>query len=255
MILLIDIGNTNTVIGVINQDDVETSWRIETVKHKTEDEYLVLIQGLFALEGLDPEDIEDSIVSSVVPELNEPYRTLLRKLCGKEPLFLGPGVKSGMPILLDNPREVGADRIANGVAAYDYCKGACLVIDFGTATTFDVVSAKGQYLGGAICPGPRMSVEALGRMTSKLHVVEIEKPANVIGKNTTDSIKSGIFYGYLGEIEGLIKRISEELGEKPQVIATGGLAEMFASSTELIHGVDKNLTLKGLKIIYERNRR
>lgn len=255
MILLVDIGNTNTVIGVMKQNEVDVSWRIETVKHKTEDEYLVLIKGLFETEGLDPAGVHDSIVSSVVPELNKPYRILLRKLCGKEPLFLGPGVKSGMPILLDNPREVGADRIANGVAAYEDCKSACLVIDFGTATTFDVVSAKGQYLGGAICPGPRMSVEALGRMTSKLHVVEIEKPNKVIGKNTSDSIKSGIFYGYLGEIEGLIKRISEELGEAPKVIATGGLADMFASSTDLIQAVDKDLTLKGLKIIYDRNRR
>lgn len=255
MILLVDIGNTNTVIGVMKQNDVDVSWRIETVKHKTEDEYLVLIKGLFESEGLNPTDVYDSIVSSVVPELNKPYRILLRKLCGKEPLFLGPGVKSGMPILLDNPREVGADRIANGVAAYEHCKSACLVIDFGTATTFDVVSGKGQYLGGAICPGPRMSVEALGRMTSKLHVVEIEKPAKVIGKNTSDSIKSGIFYGYLGEIEGLIKRIGEELGEPPRVIATGGLADLFASSTELIQEVDKDLTLKGLKIIYDRNRR
>lgn len=255
MILLIDIGNTNTVIGVMEHHELNKSWRIETVKHKTEDEYLVLIRGLFDLEGLDPRKIQDSIVSSVVPELNKPYRTMLRKLCGSEPLFLGPGVKSGMPILLDNPREVGADRIANGVAAYDKYQSACLVIDFGTATTFDVVSGKGQYLGGAICPGPRMSVEALGRMTSKLHVVEIEKPVNVIGKNTTDSIKSGIFYGYLGKIEGLIRRISEELGEEPKVIATGGLAEMFASSTGLIQAVDKDLTLKGLKIIYDRNRK
>ena len=160
-----------------------------------------------------------------------------------------------MPILLDNPREVGADRIANGVAAYELYREACLVIDFGTATTFDVVSAKGEYLGGAICPGPRMSVEALGKMTSKLHVVEIEKPQRVIGKNTSESIKSGIFYGYLGEIEGLVARVGLELGEKPRVIATGGLADLFASSTECIETVDKDLTLKGLKIIYDRNRR
>jgi len=225
------------------------------VKHKTEDEYLILLKGLLALSSLTLDLVDDAIVSSVVPELNQPYRDMLRNIFVKEPLFVGPGIKTGMPILLDNPREVGADRIANGVAAFERFKTAAVVIDFGTATTFDVVSAQGEYLGGAICPGPRMSVESLGRLTSKLYEVEIHRPGRAIGKNTTDSIKSGIFYGYLGQIEGLLARITEELGQKPHVLATGGLADLFAQSTEAIEEVDKELTLKGLKIIYDRNQR
>lgn len=255
MVLLIDIGNTNTVIGVHEAGRITHSWRIETRKHRTQDEYRVLLSGLLKDDGIAPTDVCDAIVSSVVPELNDAFRGLLERMCGREPLFVGPGVKTGMPILLDNPREVGADRIANGVAAHARCRGACVVLDFGTATTFDVVSARGEYLGGAISPGPLMSVEALGRLTSKLHVVEIKKPARAIGRSTTESMKSGIFFGYLAQIEGLLGRIANELGEAPHVFATGGLAGLFARETDAIHEVDETLTLEGLALILARNRK
>jgi len=253
MILLIDIGNTNTVIGLHDGNELAGQWRIETALGRTADEYAVILSTLFGLKGLNQHAPEDAIVSSVVPELNEVYRILCRNLTGRDPLFVGPGVKTGMPILLDNPREVGADRIVNAVAAYAEYGGPLVVVDFGTATTFDVVSARGEYLGGAICPGPAMSAQALASRASKLFKVEIEKVEQVIGKSTSACIQAGIYFGYLGQIDGILSRIARELETEPQVIATGGLAGLFAQESPRIGRIDQQLTLKGLKRIYDRN--
>lgn len=255
MILLIDIGNTNTVLGLARNQTIVWSWRIETAKNRTEDEYGVILQGLFDQAGVDPSSIEGAVVSSVVPGLNKPYRKVCRRITGEEPLFVGPGIRTGMPILLDNPREVGADRIVNAVAAYTQYGGPVLVLDFGTAATFDVVSEEGAYLGGAICPGPAMSINALARKASQLYRVEVDRAERVIGKNTAECIRAGIYFGYLGQIEGIVRKMAEELGAMPRVVATGGMAELFAVDNPLIDVVDRELTLKGLQIIYDRNRK
>lgn len=255
MLLLVDIGNTQTVIGIGGDGGIRQAWRVQTVRGKTADELRILLHSLLALDNGGTAGIRDMAVSSVVPELNRSWEHAAQALCGQAPLFVGPGTRTGMPILLDNPREVGADRVVNAVAAYESAGGAAVVVDFGTATTFDVVSGRGEYLGGAICPGPLMGAESLARNTSRLHRVEVADPGRVIGRSTAACIQSGLFYGYLGTIEGMLSRIREELPERPLVIATGGLAEVFSGRTGMIDRTDPDLSLRGLQIIWERSGR
>lgn len=253
MLLLFDVGNTNIVLGVYRGEDIVAYWRIATDRSKTADEYGILLLQLFTAAKIDLSCISAMAIASVVPPLNNILQDMAAKYLNLTPLVIGPGVKTGMPILFDNPKEVGADRIVNAVAAYEIYGGPCIVVDFGTATTYDAISAKGEYLGGAIAPGIGISTEALFQHAAKLPRIELVKPKNVIGKNTVVCMQAGIVFGYLGQIEGIVKRMKAELGEKVYVIATGGLAKLFEHETAEIDKTDLLLTLKGLKIIYERN--
>lgn len=253
MLLLCDVGNTNIVLGIYKGDEIKAYWRIGTDSKKTADEYGILLKQLFTAKNMDITQVKDIAISSVVPPLNQILEEVSRKYFGIKPLIIGPGVKTGMPIHFDDPKEVGADRIVNGVAAFQKYGGPCIVLDFGTATTFDAISAKGEYLGGAIAPGVGISTEALFRHAAKLPRIELIKPLKVIGKNTVACMQSGIVYGYVGQIEGIVGRMKKELGGKAHVIATGGLADLFGSATDSIDQVDHFLTLEGLKYIYNRN--
>ncbi|MDI6852919.1 MAG: type III pantothenate kinase [Deltaproteobacteria bacterium] len=256
MLIVLDIGNTNTVIGVYQGDRLLSDWRIRTEKEVTIDELGMLLRNLFQSQGLTLENGTDLIISCVVPPMVNTLEGFALRYLKVRPLWVGPGIKTGMPIHYDNPREVGADRIVNAVAAYDQVKGAVIVVDFGTATTFDVISQQGEYLGGAIAPGVMISCEALFIKASKLPRVEIfAKPKSIIAKDTISSMNAGIIYGYVGLVDGIVGRMKQALGDPhPKVIATGGLACLIASETQSIDLVDDYLTLKGLKIIYERNR-
>ncbi|MBN1593027.1 MAG: type III pantothenate kinase [Candidatus Coatesbacteria bacterium] len=256
MLLVIDIGNTQTVIGLFEGYVLDFHWRLATDIRKTSDEYSLLVGSLIAQAGLGPKDIRGVGICSVVPPLSHIFVKTAENLFGLSALLVGPGVKTGMPILYENPAEVGSDRIANSIAAYEAVHGSVIIVDFGTATTFCAISETGQYLGGSIVPGIGISADALFEKTAKLPRVEIRKPAKVIGKTTVSSIQSGLFYGHLCIVEGMIRRITEELSFKkpPQVFATGGLAVLFAKETEIIDTVDPHLTLKGIRIIYEKNR-
>ncbi|MEJ5347212.1 MAG: type III pantothenate kinase [Desulfosoma sp.] len=256
MLLVMDVGNTNTVLGLFDEDTLAHDWRIRTEVHMTVDEYGILLKNLLETQGLSLNVVTDVIVSSVVPPVLNHIEGFCQKYFQTEPLVVGPGIRTGMPILYDNPKEVGADRIVNAVAAYEAFHSAVIVVDFGTATTFDYVSERGEYMGGVICPGILISCEALFQKASKLPRVEIfAKPKSILAKNTIASMNAGIVYGYAGLVEGIIARMKREIQKPLTVVATGGLAPLIASECPAIEKVDDFLTLKGLKILFERNRR
>jgi type III pantothenate kinase len=257
MLLAIDVGNTNIVLGVFDGEKLAHSWRLTTLRERTADEVGILLTQLFEHRRLEPSRIDAIVMGSVVPSLTPIMMTMGQRYFGSTPLNVEPGIRTGMPILYENPTEVGADRIVNGVAAYEeYGRSqtrAVIVVDFGTATTFDAISAKGEYLGGVICPGIHISAEALAARAARLPKIEVQKPPRVIGRTTADSMRSGLFYGYIGMIEGLVTRMRRELGEPVVCVATGGLAEAMAPETHLIEDVSPDLTLQGLRIVWERN--
>lgn len=259
MLLVLDVGNTNTVIGVFEGDRLVTHYRVGTRRDKTTDEWGILFLELLLIKGMSFKDFDGVAISSVVPPVLPVLIELVRKFFKLEPLVVGPGVKTGMPIHVDNPKEVGADRIVNAVAAYEAEKTAVIVVDFGTATTFDVVSAAGAFEGGIIAPGLAISMEALFREASKLPRVELSRPRSVIGKSTVTAMQSGIVFGYAGLVDSLVSRTREEMkthhpdDPEPNVIATGGLARLIAAETRTVTKVDEDLTLRGLQIIYQRN--
>ena len=254
MILVLDIGNTNIALGVYRDKEIITSWRISTDREKTSDEYGMLVLQLFHHSDIKPQDINGVIISSVVPSVIYTVEHMCRKYFKHDPLQVGPGIKTGMNIKYDNPKEVGADRIVNAVAAFDRYGGPCIIIDFGTATTFCAVSAKGEYLGGAICPGLKIATEALFQCAAKLPRIELIKPDTVIAKNTVNSMQAGIIYGYVGQVDYIVRRMKKELkAETVKVVATGGLARLITSESEEIQEINSLLTLDGLRIIYDRN--
>ena len=254
MLLVLDVGNTNTVIGVYKGDELVSNWRVLTRPEQTSDEYGVLLQNLYYSSRISSGEIKRVIVSCVVPPMVGVVDELCKKYFNLTPMHVEPGIKTGMPINYDNPREVGADRIVNAVAAYHKVRRALIIVDFGTATTFDCVSKKGEYIGGVIAPGLTTSSEALFQKASKLPKVELIRPNSVIGKNTIHSMQSGIVFGYVDLVDGIVRRISKEMNEEPYVVATGGLAGIIAEESTTINEVDGFLTLKGLKIINDINR-
>ncbi len=254
MLLVIDVGNTNMVLGVYKDTELLDHWRIATDRQRTTDEYGVLIRELFYLNDLRADDINAIIISSVVPPVVPTLERMCQRYFGLSPLLIGPGVKTGMDIRYDNPREVGADRIVNAVAAYEKYGGPVIIVDFGTATTFCAVDAKGVYLGGSICPGIGISTEALVQRTAKLPRIELKRTDSVICRNTIESMQAGVFYGFVGQVEGIVSRMRRELDMSARVVATGGLAVVIAPATKAIDVVEPMLTLEGLRIIYERNR-
>lgn len=253
MLFTVDIGNTNIMFGVFKERDLINHWRIGTDKNKTSDEYGVLFRNLLDISGVEVNSIRGAAISCVVPTLLDVIVKALKSYFDVNPLVVGPGIKTGMPILYHNPKDVGADRIVNAVAAFDEYKSSVIVVDFGTATTFDCVSEKGEYIGGTIATGILVSAEALFGSASKLPRVEIVTPKTVIGKNTVHCIQSGLVFGYAGLVDGIVGRIKDEMGTSPKVVATGGLASVIASESKSLQYIDEFLSLKGLRLVYEWN--
>jgi type III pantothenate kinase len=258
MLLAIDVGNTNTVLGLYKLEsekpELAAHWRVTTHRAQTSDEYGVLFVNLFEMNGMKPNQVTHIIISSVVPPVDSTLRQVCETYFHLEPLYVEPGIKTGMPVLVDNPAELGADRLVNAIAAFERYGGPCIVVDFGTATTFDVISAKGEYLGGAISPGLGISADALFSRAARLGRVDIKRPAKVIGTNTVTHLQTGLYYGYIGLVDGILARIIAELGTEPKVIATGGLARQISADSRYIAEIDDMLTLDGLRILFERNR-
>jgi type III pantothenate kinase len=253
MLLTVDVGNTNIGFGLFEKERLVYQFRCESARQRTADEYAVLVRQMLALRDVDHKGVDSAIIASVVPTLTDVMSGMIRKAFVREAMVVGPGIRSGMPILYENPREVGADRIVNAVAAYERVRGAVIVVDFGTATTFDCVSTKGEYLGGVIAPGIQISADALFSRAARLHRVEIALPPKVIGRNPVHSMQSGIVYGYAGLVDGVVERIKKELACPCAVLATGGLASLIAPQSATIETIDDSLTLEGLRILYERN--
>jgi type III pantothenate kinase len=254
MLLAVDIGNTNTVFGLFENQALRTSWRAETRVERTSDELAAIIRAWCELEGVVMRDVTAAIIASVVPPATSAVERFFQRYLSLTPVVVGPGTRTGMPILYDNPKEVGADRIADAVAAYERWPQGSIVVDFGTATTFDVVTPRGEYAGGVIAPGLGVAADALFRATSKLPRVEIVRPRTVVGKNTVSSIQSGLLFGYAGLVDALVTRIRAEVGFDAHVVATGGLAPLVAREATTIQDCDELLTLRGLQILHERNR-
>ncbi len=275
MLLALDVGNTNTTLGLYNLDgsrpgspvtdtgrgseksELAAHWRVTTHRAQTVDEYGVFFVNLFEMHGMEPSQVTDIIIASVVPQVDSTLRQVCEDYFHIEPMFVEPGIRTGMTLLIDNPSELGADRIADCIAAYEKYGGPCIVVDFGTATKFEVISARGEYLGGAIAPGLGLSADALFNRAARLSRVDIRRPAKVIGTNTVGHLQSGLYFGYIGLVDGILERILAELGPgqaKPRIIASGGLARMVAADSRYIQEIDDLLTLDGLRILFERNR-
>jgi type III pantothenate kinase len=253
MLLVVDVGNTQTHLGTYRDEELVEHWRFATVRSSTADELGAVLRSLLALRGMGFEDVDASIVSSTVPQLRPEWTAMARRYLGHEMLVVGPGLRTGMPIRYDNPREIGPDRLVNAVAGYERLGGPCVIVDFGTAVTHDIVSAEGEYLGGVIFPGVEISLEALSERAAALPRIDLVEPRTLIGKSTVDAIRSGVLFGFAAMVDGIVARLRDALGAATRTVATGGLAPLVVPYCDSIDSVDDELTLKGLRLIWERN--